>query len=512
LRFGGQKGRALRTARRPVAVIVHINHISPSKKPTGGQGSQQSELAGLVTGSMMSLIEDGVLDARLAPSLRVHLDWIQYKTNFRDPVIVRRTVDSQGRSLPLAEIAIDLRQADRSRLPADLAHAVMSLGAGAQTNVDNHVYLSDFRPFRDCLIWDFNRLFWRHLGDWEAASGKGFEAALPGGSSDANHPQAVADSVGDFWTLLRDLDARGQLPAEVVGLEIGVGSGVRAAAWLDRFKKLDTECGTNFYSRLHFILGDYSPISLERALAAVSHHGSHVSGTSLDALNPFKSLTSYRFKVMYVHLTNVYDNLPFDDLVRRDGKLYLVEVRAYLNRALVDKLVADFCIPRAGLPDAITRLLEGGPSAVFPDERGVAFWRRLWDTFRLEERLRILDEREEDHVPPGLNRTHLEDLLAEAPDDVRFHISRGAGESFANTLPLLHPRGYLQVQDIFVSDMDDYRKGFRGPGKLDGSLVTWVNGALLRAVGARAGYDVHFAPFPYRPGTKTSVLYTTQRA
>ena len=102
-------------------------------------------------------------------------------------------------------------------------------------------------------------------------------------------------------------------------------------------------------------------------------------------------------------------------------------------------------------------------------------------------------------------------LLAEAPDDVRFHISRGAGESFANTLPLLHPRGFLQVQDIFVSEMDDYRKGFKGPGKLDGSLVTWVNGALLRAVGARAGYDVHFAPFPYRPGTKTSIHYTTQR-
>jgi hypothetical protein len=58
---------------------------------------------------------------------------------------------------------------------------------------------------------------------------------------------------------------------------------------------------------------------------------------------------------------------------------------------------------------------------------------------------------------------------------------------------------------------DEYRKGFKGPGKLDGSLVAWVNGALLRAVGARAGYDVHFAPFPYRPGTKTTVMYTTQR-
>jgi hypothetical protein len=38
-----------------------------------------------------------------------------------------------------------------------------------------------------------------------------------------------------------------------------------------------------------------------------------------------------------------------------------------------------------------------------------------------------------------------------------------------------------------------------------------VNGPLLRAVAARAGYDVHFAPFHYRPGSRTSTLYTTQR-
>jgi len=468
-------------------------------------------MAGLVTGSMMSLVEDGVLDARLAPSLRIHLDWIQYKTNFRDPVIVRRTASPQGQPLPLAEIAVDLRQADATTLQADLSRAVKSLGEGADPNVEQHLFLDDFRPYRDCLLWRFNRLFWQHLGDWEAASGQGFEAALPGGTSDANHPQAVSDSVADFWTLLRDLDNRGQLPPEIIGLEIGVGNGARAGAWLDRFKALDEQCGTNFYSRMHFLLGDYSPTSLERALEAVAQHGSHASGVPLDALNPFKALSQYRFKVMYVHLTNVYDNLPFDDMVRRDGKLYIVEVRAYLNGPKVDQLTADFGVTRADLPGMVETLLEGGPYAVFEGEKGVAFWRRLWDAFKLEERLRALDDREEDHVPPGLSRSHLEDLLDEAPDDVRFHVSRGAGESFANTLPLLHPRGFLQVQDIFVSEMDDYRKGFRGPGKLDGSLVTWVNGALLRAVGARAGYDVHFAPFPYRPGTKTSILYTTQR-
>jgi hypothetical protein len=114
-------------------------------------------------------------------------------------------------------------------------------------------------------------------------------------------------------------------------------------------------------------------------------------------------------------------------------------------------------------------------------------------------------------LPPGLHGDDLDELLATAPADVRFHISRGAVESFVNTVPLLHPRGYLQVQDIFVATMDEYRQGFRGPGKLDGSVVNWVNGALLRAVGARTGYDVHFAPFRYRAGSRTSILYTTLR-
>jgi hypothetical protein len=492
-------------------VIVHINHIAPSKKQKTGSRSAQSDMAGLVTASMMSMVEDGVLDPKLAPALRIHLDWIQYKTNFRDPVVVRRTADAFGQAQPLAEIAVDLRQADGASLPDRLANAVRALGAGPDANPDRHVLLDGFKPYRECLIWEFNRLFWRHLADWEAASGKGFEAALPAGSSDANHPEAVADSAKKIWERIHETQQKGQLPAEIVGLEIGVGTGARAASWLDNFKAIDAEAGTGYYDRLHFLLGDYSPTSLERALAAVQHHEGHVSGVPLDALNPYKALGAYRFKVMYVHSTNTYDNLPFDDMVRRDGKLYLVEVRPYLNGSAADELAAAFGVAREALPQMARTLLDGGPFAVFEGERGTAFWRALWDAFKLEERLRILDERDDEHVPPGLNRTHLEDLLAEAPDDVRFHISRGAGESFANTLPLLHPRGYLEVQDIFVADMDDYRKGFRGPGKLDGSLVVWVNGALLRAVGARAGYDVHFAPFPYRRGTKTTILYTTQK-
>jgi hypothetical protein len=231
----------------------------------------------------------------------------------------------------------------------------------------------------------------------------------------------------------------------------------------------------------------------------------------MDALNPLRALSFLRYKILYIHLTNVYDNLPADEFVRRDGRLYLVEARAYLPGGVARRLAETAGVAPADLPAAVRRLVDVGPDLFGDRERGVAFWREVWDGLRLEERLRRLEGIADAPLPPGLDQQHLEDLLATAPEDVRFHISRGAAESFVNTVPLLHPRGYLQVQDIFVATMDEYRHGFRGPGKLDGSVVNWVNGALLRAVGARAGFDVHFAPFRYRPGSRTTILYTTLR-
>ncbi|HSD29383.1 MAG TPA: hypothetical protein VLL75_18915, partial [Vicinamibacteria bacterium] len=297
----------------------------------------------------------------------------------------------------------------------------------------------------------------------------------------------------------------------VFALEIGVGAGTRAGLWLDRFRALDEERDTSYYPRLRFLLGDYSLPTLDRAMAAVAPHRSVVSVIPLDALNPFKTLAFLRYKVLYVHLTNVYDNLPHDEVVRRDGRLYVVEARAYLARDEAERIGAASGVAPAELAPAVERLLRAGPDALGATGRGVALWRAVWQGLRLEERLVRLDDVVQAPLPPGLDQSHLEDLLAGAPDDVRFHLSRGAAESFMHTVPLLHPRGYLQVQDIFVTDMHEYRHGFRGPGKLDGSVVNWVNGALLRAIGARAGYDVHFAPFHYRAGSRTSILYTTPR-
>jgi hypothetical protein len=489
-------------------VILHVNHTH------GAGGAGPAERASALVGVLLSLVEEGGIDVRLLPALRVHLDWIQYRANFREPITARRASDGRGASMALAEIAVDLRQADPARFRDELIRALRSVAPEPPPESPNdagQIPLDEFGPVRDSLIWQFNRLFWQRLGEWEEAAGRGFEEALPSGRSDANHPQAVADSVGDFWTLLRDMDKRGQLPPEIFALEIGVGSGIRAALWLDRFKSLDEERGTGYYPRLRFLLGDYSLPTLDRAMAAVARHRDAVSVLALDALNPFRTLAFLKYKILNIHLTNVYDNLPHDELVRRDGRLYLVEARAYLRAEAAGAIARDFGLAVGDLSRTVGRLLEVGPEVIGGRARGAAFWRAVWEAVRLEERLVGLDDLAQAPLPPGLDQSHLEDLLGDAPADVRFHLSRGAAESFLHTLPLLHPRGYLQVQDIFVTSMDEYRQGFRGPGKLDGSVVTWVNGALLRAVGARAGYDVHFAPFRYRPGSRTSVLYTTQR-
>jgi hypothetical protein len=488
-------------------VIIHVNHME-----SAAAGPAVEARAAEVVRALLGLVASGHGDRRLLPSLRVHLDWIQYRGNFRDPVTVRRAADRTGGPLALAELAVDLRRVEPATLGEALMHALGGVGAEApEDDPEGAVVLEAWTPLRDSIIWRFNRLFWQRVADWETASGRRFEEALPSGRSDASHPEAVADSVADFWTLLRDLEKKGQLPAEIFALEIGVGSGQRAARWLDRFRGLDEERGTSYYPRLRFLLGDYSLPTLDRAMAAVAPHRELVSVIPLDALNPLKTLSFLRYKILYIHLTNVYDNLPHDEVVRRDGRLYLVEARAYLPAEPAARLLAAHGLAAGDLRRAVEQLLQVGPEALGDRSRGVDFWRAAWEALRLEERLVGLEDVSQVPLPPGLDQSHLEDLLADAPDDVRFHLSRGAAESFIHTVPLLHPRGYLQVQDIFVADMHEYRSGFRGPGKLDGSVVNWVNGALLRAIGARAGFDVHFAPFRYRPGSRTSILYTTPR-
>jgi len=482
-------------------MILHVKHI-PAK---------QTALAASVASTLVTACGEGQVDPRTLENLNVHLDWVQYKTNFREAITLRRAVRGE-QVLPWIEVGVDLRQTHPDSLKQEFITALSDVNNGSG-EARKRVYIEPFKPVRSGVIWKFNDLFWQHLPLWESAAGHGFEKALPGGTSDANHPEAVADSVADFWTLLKDLDGHNQLPAEIFALEIGVGTGQRACAWLDRFRALDRERGTQYYPRIRFLLADYSMPTLNRAMEAVKDHRELASFLAVDALDPFKSLSFLRFKVLSIHLTNVYDNLPTDEVVVRDGKLYFVQTRAYVSSAAVTRICEATGIAPSDFVRTVNRLLEVGPHHLLHEnvQQGVKFWRMVWDAIRLEERFVAIESILDAPLPAGVKPALLENFVGEGIVDQRFHLSSGALESFLNTVPLLHPRGYLQVQDIFVTKFEDYSKMFRGPGKMDGSIVNWVNGALLAEVGAQAGYDVHFAPFHYKEGSRTSTLYTTHR-
>jgi hypothetical protein len=111
--------------------------------------------------------------------LRVVCDWIQYRGNFREPVVSRPIAGTD------VEIAVDLRRAGDVDLEAGVKHALED-PAGLP--------LEPWVPGRDSCIWRFNALYWQALSGWEQATGREYEQSLPGGESDARNAEAARSS------------------------------------------------------------------------------------------------------------------------------------------------------------------------------------------------------------------------------------------------------------------------------------------------------------------------------
>lgn len=529
-------------------MIAMLIELKPSKRIEGAHLSAVLGVLGQVFSEYMQRPEyQDVLG-----TARISLDWVQYKQNFRPPVADLLVYSADRRSLHHREIHIDLRQVDVQSVTMQLRQCLEHWGASLalkvadvpadpvsqavenqeQTKVavalahrpneqpgedgafddSEHLYLEPFQPARHSIIWSFNTLYWNALDKWEATFQKGYEATLPGGVTDACNPEFVAASVSRFCQVLDELECKGQLPEQIFVLEIGVGNGAQARTWLDEFQRLTCQDHAHYYERLCYLMSDFSTCVLDVAREAITPHLAHVSFLVLDASDPLKSLAFLRYKLLFVHVSNVYDNLPSSELIKYSNRYYQVEARAYLPRAQAEVIAQKYGLPAHTLATVITRFLKIGPDYFDETEQGVRFWSEVWRALKLEERYVELEDPSALKLFDGLDSRDVQMLLDEAGDDVRVHLNEMVLKSFINTLPLLHPRGIFQVQDIFVTDLAQYHSSFRGPGKYDGSVVNWVNGPLLRFVGNRYGYDVRFQSFTaYRKNSNITVLTTSIR-
>jgi hypothetical protein len=440
-------------------------------------------------------------------NLRVVGDWIQYRNNFRDTAMVRPVIAAlQGSPAESAvdgyELAVDLRRC--AQPGTDVAAEVT---AALSDSTGDRVWLEPWVPGSASCVWRFNALYWQALAVWEKATGKEYERSLPGGQSAARDPAAARDVILGLFKIWDELAARRALPEELYVIELGVGNGAQARTWLDEFTELDRRHGRDYYRRLHYLIGDYSAHVLDRARQEVAHYGDHVSGLVLEATRLSGSVGFLAGKVFLVYISNVYDNLPTDEVATIRGRVYLVETRSYLSEAAATRIAAEFGLRVAEVPALTERLLRIGPELLseslpekFPDPgQAVRFWQAVWAALRLAERYVPLEGLDTYQVTPTLTGEILRTLLA-AEGDVRMHVSNGALSSFADTLPLLHPFGQVVCHDLFLTGTHQYRGGFYGPGKYDGSTVNWVNGPLLALLANRRGFQVSFSEFKQRPG------------
>src|SRR5579859_4125811 len=281
-------------------------------------------------------------------TLRIVCDWIQYKQNFRPPIATRK-IGAIG-----TEIAVDLRRCadiDSTDAEKEIKHALAD-PAGLP--------VEPWGSGQDSCIWRFNALYWQALTEWEKATGRQYEQSLPGGESDARNIEAARELILELFRIWDELDARRALPDELYILELGVGNGSQARTWLDEFIQLDRRHGRDYYRRLRYLMGDYSPHVLERARRAVAHHAERNSALVVDSPRPGITLGFLNSKAFLVYISTVYDNLPPDELACIHGRTYQVQTQAYLTDDDADAIAAQSGTPRPALPKLIDRLLRIG--------------------------------------------------------------------------------------------------------------------------------------------------------
>jgi hypothetical protein len=469
--------------------------------PSAARGAEESIAA---LSSVMAASAEGRLDPT---ETRVVCDWIQYRNNFRRPVAVRPVLGRHSRMRQ--EVAIDLRRVDQESCGTELAYAL-----GNET--DDVLYLEAWTPLSQSCIWRFNTLYWQELALWEEASGRGYAQALPGGKSGGTNLGATRAVIQQLFAIWDSLVERRCLPEQLTVLELGAGNGEQAKVWLDEFRRLDHERGTDYYRRLQYLMGDYSTHVLTRARATVAEHKARVSTISLEAARPSETLRFLESRIFFVYVSNVYDNLPTDEIAVFDDTFYGLETRAFVSPADASRMGKQLEVTPEKVATLADRLLRLGPRLLaetfpeqFPDPgAATGFWQEVWSALCLQERYVPLGPLDIYEVCDDVTGEVLAPLV-DGHGDIRFHVSNGAVASFVDTLPLLHPLGSLTCHDLFTTDLSQCREGFQGPGKYDGSVVNWVNGPVMRAAASRRGFHLEFSPFA--ESSPSPVLTATAR-
>lgn len=469
---------------------------------------------------------DAFADARrsAAPNSSFSTYWnrITYRQHFRRP-LARRPFTSTDEW----ELAVDLRQWDTPQALREAIERTLPGYVGGGSESEGGVLIGDFVPYSDSIVWQFNASFWNLVIDFVGAHGRDYRDAIQG-SPDANL-EFIRHNACRFYDQIRSI--RETDPERICYVEIGVASIDYARAFIDTLTTLARSDGYNL-GDVAYVLSDTSEAVLDHARdeLGAERRGITLEYVHANAASPTEALEPFSGRILRVHVTNVFDNLPGDKLAQINNKHFLIETRLYLPEEAVIPLSETYGLDASRLRIDLASIPQTGVERFLLDYRTCfhechgetkgnlefyRFWQDLYgnpdvrDTgLKLEERYVEIEPSRFDFIRPDLLPSGirppdiLRDVLKEYPHNVWLHLSNRGLESGLLLLNLLHPRGALEIVDIIVRRIQDYhdvpqrmtsrgkriyRMGFKGPAKYDGSAVDWFNGRLLEAF-ARAAY------------------------
>ena len=464
---------------------------------------------GLAAGAAAATVPHGVrmlaerrAASRPAPD-RVCWCRISYRQHFRPPAALREIRHADGTRTH--ELTVDLGQVVS---PADLQRCFAESldGPRRAPGVD----IGRFGPVGASPIWEFNAAFWNHMPGYMAAVGRGVRESI-GGSPDDGQAR-TREHARRFGTLLAAAadTAGGARPARPLAyLDVGAADTGYAETLI---RHLAATCHTP----MHYLVADRAAGALRRARTRLGPGRGPVSVRylTLDLAQPARALAEYRGRLLTVHLTNLLDNLPGEELVQVDGRHYLLHTCLYLPAAALEQLARQHRLDPGQLAADLSNLADTGVDSFLAHYRdrfavrdGAAgehawflFWQDLFGNpddrgtggtgLKLRERLVEVPDAAGIVPWPAPAGTLPPEVLAPGPDR-RIPLSDRAIGACLRLIGLLHPRGVLEITDVMLRDQRGAAPyaAFHGPAKFDGSVVNWFNGGLLMQLARRAFPD-----------------------
>jgi 5,10-methylenetetrahydrofolate reductase len=396
----------------------------------------------------------------------------KFKHHFRGEVLERTFLDTAG-NVTNKEVMVDVSKLE-NKTYKELKEISENIKSGSEV-----FYLEkSFVEQSKSTIWDFNYLFWESLQDFMLAHGKDYKKSI-GGSPDSldKFVERCAQGFLKNFSHKRPLhETATVVDQELVYVEVGAASTEWARKFLQKLYIYDNTL------KLRYLFLDFSENVLHNAREDL---GENYLGIDIEYINignkENKEIFNRKYfeKVSVIHVTNVYDNFPYDKYLIRGGKTYEVKTRLFIKEKSLGELAKKYqkslrreqsiqdCLTALYLSSNARDFLSRVRQEFITEKDFYFFWQDFWNALCLEE---LCVQKEKSLCESVLIKNSGVSI------DKNFEINTSSlvCEDFANNYTLLAPGGYMEIADIFATAVEDF-KNFLGPVKYDASVATYVN-------------------------------------